>query len=176
MLSLTGQKTLVPVMCLHCMHRKYLPDAGVVGDSTWKVVSPFAMANIANAIAKVSRSWSSQLTGDIDRSQDYANLLTRFALQDFPEDGGDGMSQVFHGEKLLHELPSPPAACVDEIIYFVDELLQDSSGGYFIPECFFLAMPNVPWVALLTEWNLEKRFMVSDWPSNEQMYIHFYST
>ena len=134
------------------------------------------MANIANAIAKVSRSWSSQLTGDIDRSQDYANLLTRFALQDFPEDGGDGMSQVFHGEKLLHELPSPPAACVDEIIYFVDELLQDSSGGYFIPECFFLAMPNVPWVALLTEWNLEKRFMVSDWPSNEQMYIHFYST
>lgn len=64
-------------------------------------------------------------------------------MQDFPEDRGEGMSQVFHGEKLLHELPSPPAIRVNGTIYFVDELLQESSAGYFIPERFFLAAANV---------------------------------
>ena len=43
------------------------------------------------------------------------------------------------------------------------------------PNASFWPCPMSPWVALLTEWNLEKRFMVSDWPSNKQMYIHFYS-
>lgn len=58
---------------------------------------------------------------------------------DYPEDGGDGMSQVFHGEKMLLELPSPPAARVDGKIYFVNELLQEHSGAYFVPERFFNA-------------------------------------
>lgn len=49
------------------------------------------------------------------------------------------MSQVFHGEKMLLELPSPPAACVDDKIYFVNELLQERSGAFFIPERFFRA-------------------------------------
>ncbi|KIK75213.1 hypothetical protein PAXRUDRAFT_173456, partial [Paxillus rubicundulus Ve08.2h10] len=70
--------------------------------------------------------------------QDYANPLTCFAMQDFPEDGGNGMLQVFHGQKLLHELPSPPAVCMKGNIYYINELLQDSLGRYFIPECFFL--------------------------------------
>jgi hypothetical protein len=69
--------------------------------------------------------------------KDYANPLTRFTMQDYPEDGGRGMSQVFNGEKMLFKLPSPPAAKVDGEIYFVNELLQDSSGDYFIPEHFF---------------------------------------
>ena len=73
--------------------------------------------------------------------QDYASPLTRLAMQDFPEDGGKGMSQVFNGEKMLLELPSPPAAQVDGNVYFVGELLQESSGGYFIPERFFLSSP-----------------------------------
>lgn len=64
-------------------------------------------------------------------------------MQDFPEDGGKGMSQVFHGEKALNDLPSPPAVCVNGSIYFVDELLRESMGGYFIPERFFLATPSV---------------------------------
>jgi hypothetical protein len=63
----------------------------------------------------------------------------RFAMQDYPEDGGKGMLQVFNGEKMLFELPSPPAAKVDGEIYFMNELLQDASGDYFIPERFFLA-------------------------------------
>ncbi|KAG1786007.1 uncharacterized protein HD556DRAFT_1508321 [Suillus plorans] len=55
-------------------------------------------------------------------AKDYANPLTRFAMQDYPEDGGKGMLQVFNGEKMLFELPSPPAAKVDGKIYFVNEL------------------------------------------------------
>lgn len=60
-------------------------------------------------------------------------------MQDYPEDKGGGMSQVFHGEKMLLELPSPPAARVDGKIYFVNELLQECSGAYFVPERFFNA-------------------------------------
>ncbi|KAH7918288.1 hypothetical protein BV22DRAFT_1024813 [Leucogyrophana mollusca] len=72
-------------------------------------------------------------------AKDYANPLTRFAMQDYPEDEGVGMSQVFGGGKMLSELPSPPAARVGGTVFFVDELLQESSGEYFIPERFFLA-------------------------------------
>ncbi|KIN94071.1 hypothetical protein M404DRAFT_169286 [Pisolithus tinctorius Marx 270] len=118
----------VPSLYAIKQHQKYLQDT--VGDPTTRVVSPsgniFYVNNIANVIAK-----------------DYANPLTRFSMQDFPEDRGNGRSQVFHGDKLLHELPSPPAARVNGTIYFVDELLQDISGGYFIPECFFLATSSV---------------------------------
>jgi hypothetical protein len=67
----------------------------------------------------------------------------RLAMQDFPEDGGSGMSQIFNGEKMLHEWPSPPAVRVNGNVYFVGELLQEFSGWYFIPECFFLATPPV---------------------------------
>ncbi|KAG1847460.1 hypothetical protein C8R48DRAFT_615524 [Suillus tomentosus] len=100
----------------------------LVGNPTQQVTSRagdiFYINNIAEAIAK-----------------DYANPLTRFAMKDYPEDGGEGMSQVFNGKKMLLDLPSPPAVRVDGTIYFTDELLQDNSGDYFIPECFFYASP-----------------------------------
>jgi hypothetical protein len=64
-------------------------------------------------------------------------------MRDYPEDGGEGMSQVFNGQKMLFDLPSPPAARVDGTVYFIDELLQDTSGDYFIPERFFYASPPV---------------------------------
>lgn len=60
-------------------------------------------------------------------------------MQDYPEDGGSGMSQVFHGQKMLLNLPSPPTARVHGKIYFVNEILQEETGNYFIPERFFLA-------------------------------------
>ncbi|KAG2096508.1 uncharacterized protein F5147DRAFT_778300 [Suillus discolor] len=40
--------------------------------------------------------------------------------------------------KCCLNCPLPPAAKVDREIYFVNELLQDASGDYFIPEHFFL--------------------------------------
>ncbi|KAG1728357.1 hypothetical protein EDD22DRAFT_742551, partial [Suillus occidentalis] len=102
----------------------------LVGNPTQKMTSRagdvFYINNVAEAIAK-----------------DYANPLTRFAMRDYPEDGGEGMSQVFNGQKMLFDLPSPPAARVDGTVYFTDELLQDTSGDYFIPERFFYASPPV---------------------------------
>jgi hypothetical protein len=64
-------------------------------------------------------------------------------MQDYPEDGGKGMSQVFNGKKMLLDLPSPPAARVEGKVFFVNELLQDTSGDYFIPEHFFLSSSSV---------------------------------
>ncbi|KAG1803360.1 hypothetical protein EV424DRAFT_1331009, partial [Suillus variegatus] len=97
----------------------------LMGDPTEKVTSQsgniFYINSVAKAIAK-----------------DYANPLTRLAMQDYPEDSGKGMSQVFHGKKMLLDMPSPPAVRVHGAVYFTDELLQDSTGGYFIPQRFFL--------------------------------------
>ncbi|KAI6029918.1 hypothetical protein BKA83DRAFT_4030647, partial [Pisolithus microcarpus] len=118
------------VPSLYALQRCYEEVKEIVGDPTDKVISPlgnvFYINDVAKAIAK-----------------DYANPLTRLAMQDFPEDGGSTMSQVFNGEKMLHEMPSPPAVCIHRSIYFVGELLQESSGLYFIPERFFLAAPSV---------------------------------
>ena len=63
-------------------------------------------------------------------------------MQDYPEDCDGGMSQVFNGEKMLFDSPSEiatPTVRVNGCIYYVDELLQQSSGAYFIPERFFYA-------------------------------------
>jgi hypothetical protein len=75
-------------------------------------------------------------------AQDFANPLTRYAMQEYPEDGQMYMSQVHHGSKMLEDLPdglAPPCVRVNRAVYFVDELLQRSTGGYFIPKKFFQA-------------------------------------
>ncbi|KAF8840947.1 hypothetical protein BDN67DRAFT_1048545, partial [Paxillus ammoniavirescens] len=139
------------VPSLYALKQRQEQVKKIVGDPTEKIISPFGNVFYINDVAKaIAKASDQRLTQSVYKSnkctfwtQDYANPLTRFAMQDFPEDGGNGMSQVFHGEKMLHELPSPPAVRVDGNIYYVDELLQDSSGGYFIPERFFLALPRV---------------------------------
>ncbi|KAG1737140.1 uncharacterized protein EDB91DRAFT_1083172 [Suillus paluster] len=98
----------------------------LVGDPTEKVTARSGNVFYINDVAKLI-------------AKDYANPLTHFAMQDYPEDSGEGMSQVFNGKKMLLDLPSPPAVRVDGMIYFTGELLQDDSGGYFIPERFFHA-------------------------------------
>ncbi|KAI9457277.1 hypothetical protein HD554DRAFT_2177757 [Boletus coccyginus] len=69
--------------------------------------------------------------------KDYANLLTHLAMQDYPDNGGPSMLQVFNGTKMMFDGPAFPAVFVGGKIYFVDELLQECSGHYFIPKCFF---------------------------------------
>ncbi|KIN95367.1 hypothetical protein M404DRAFT_34199 [Pisolithus tinctorius Marx 270] len=118
------------VPSLYALKQRHEQVKKIVGDPTKKVVSPFGNVFYINDVAKAI-------------VKDYANPLTRFAMQDFLEDGGSGMSQVFHGEKILHERPSPPSVCVNRNVYYVNELLQDLSGVYFIPEHFFLASPSV---------------------------------
>ena len=52
------------------------------------------------------------------------------------------MMQVFNGSKILLDLPSEifsPTARIHGQIFFVNELLQCSSGAYFIPEQVFYA-------------------------------------
>lgn len=49
------------------------------------------------------------------------------------------MSQVFNGTKMMFDGSASPAVRVDGKIYFIDELLQESSGHYFIPKRFFYA-------------------------------------
>lgn len=63
-------------------------------------------------------------------------------MQEYPEDGQGRMSQVHHGSKMLEDLPdglAPPCVRVNRAVYFVDELLQQSTGQYFIPKKFFQA-------------------------------------
>ncbi|KAG2120425.1 uncharacterized protein F5147DRAFT_562462 [Suillus discolor] len=125
-LSWAKELGALDVPSLYALNRFQETVQTLVGNPTEKVTAHsgniFYLNDVGRAIAK-----------------DYANPLTRFAMQDYPEDGGRGMSQVFNGEKMLFELPSPPAAKVDGEIYFVNELLQDSLKDYFIPECFFFA-------------------------------------
>ncbi|KAG1866336.1 hypothetical protein C8R48DRAFT_672094 [Suillus tomentosus] len=91
--------------------QKYLDS--LVSDPTEKVTARsgnvFYINDVVKSIAK-----------------DYANPLTRFAMQDYPKDSGEEMSQVFNGKKMLLDLPSPPAARVDGIIYFTDSSDGDS--------------------------------------------------
>jgi hypothetical protein len=63
-------------------------------------------------------------------------------MRDYPKDGQGRMSQIHHGEKMLHGLPdnlAMPSVHVDRNIFFVDELLQQTSKDYFIPKKFFQA-------------------------------------
>ncbi|KAG1795226.1 hypothetical protein EV424DRAFT_1306863, partial [Suillus variegatus] len=103
---------------------RYLDN--LIGDPTEKVTARSGNIFYINDVVKLI-------------AKDYANPLTHFVMQDYPEDGREGMSQVFNSKKMLLDLPSPPAARVDGMIYFTGELLQDNSGGYFIPERFFHA-------------------------------------
>ena len=96
-------------------------------------------------------------------SQDFANLLTRLTMQDYPEDGQGHMSQVQHGSKMLVDIPDDlalPSVQVNGKVYFVNELLQQSTNGYFIPMKLFQA-----WVGPMLETEvlcLEYRVLQTD--------------
>ena len=66
--------------------------------------------------------------------------MTWFAMQDYPVDGDKGMSQAFHGQKILLDAPAkvqPPAVRVKDKLYFLHEMLKLSTGTYFIPQLYF---------------------------------------
>ena len=72
--------------------------------------------------------------------QDYSNLITQFAMQDYPVSSSDGMKQAFNAEKMLIDIPSEMATQtvhVDGELFYLNELLQHKSGEYFIAEHFF---------------------------------------
>ncbi|KAI0345233.1 hypothetical protein BDW22DRAFT_1470253, partial [Trametopsis cervina] len=99
----------------------------LVGNPTQKFTSKsgniFYINDIGHAIAK-----------------DYANPLTRHAMQDFPEDCEGYASEIWHGEKALLEGPHgivTPAVRVNGQIYFTKELVLLDLDEYFIPERFY---------------------------------------
>ncbi|KIK74857.1 hypothetical protein PAXRUDRAFT_19475 [Paxillus rubicundulus Ve08.2h10] len=97
------------------------------GDPTEKVTASSGNIFYLNSISKAI-------------AMDYANPLTRFSMQDYPEDGQGQMSQVHHGSKMLEGLPddlAPPCVCAVANVFFVNKLLQHSSKDYFIPKKFF---------------------------------------
>ncbi|KIJ68889.1 hypothetical protein HYDPIDRAFT_122720 [Hydnomerulius pinastri MD-312] len=101
----------------------------LLGDPTEKVTAASGNIFYLNSVSKAI-------------AMDYANPLTRFSMQDYPEDGQGQMSQVHHGHKMLEGLPddlAPPCVCVGTNIFFVNELLQRSTKDYFIPKKFFQA-------------------------------------
>ncbi|KAI6147785.1 hypothetical protein BKA82DRAFT_140319, partial [Pisolithus tinctorius] len=75
-------------------------------------------------------------------AMDFANPLTRFSMQDYPEEGDGRMSQVHHGYKMLEGLPdnlAPPCVRNNNKIFFINELLRLASREYFIPKKYFQA-------------------------------------
>ncbi|KAG1743273.1 uncharacterized protein EDB91DRAFT_1051456 [Suillus paluster] len=97
---------------------------------------------IGNPTCKVTASSSNIFyINSIDSAitKDYSNPLTCFCMHDYPEDGRGNMSQVHHGSKMLHELPEEllvPSVCINNNIYFQNELLQ-STTRFFIATHFF---------------------------------------
>ncbi|EGO24813.1 hypothetical protein SERLADRAFT_438415 [Serpula lacrymans var. lacrymans S7.9] len=103
----------------------------VIGNPTKKVIlssgTVFYINNVASAIMK-----------------DFSNPVTRLNMQDYPEEGGDGMSQIFHGRKMLLDVPPDRVSQNVRLsgkLFYIHELLQCASGAYFIPERFYYAYP-----------------------------------
>ncbi|EGO26853.1 hypothetical protein SERLADRAFT_436680 [Serpula lacrymans var. lacrymans S7.9] len=85
-------------------------------------------------------------------AKDYSNPITWFSMQDYPKDGEGSMSQAHHGSKMLldpHPSLAVPSVSANSKIFFVDELLQQSSGAYFIPKQFFQSRDQLDDVEIL---------------------------
>ncbi|KAF7965722.1 hypothetical protein HWV62_42165 [Athelia sp. TMB] len=70
-------------------------------------------------------------------AKDIANPITRPDMVFYPEDGEGRMGEVWHGDKMLHDIPDSmlsPTYKHDGTIYWVDELVKRSEGLWFIPK------------------------------------------
>ncbi|KAF7982629.1 hypothetical protein HWV62_27053 [Athelia sp. TMB] len=70
-------------------------------------------------------------------AKDIANPITRPDMVFYPEDGEGRMGEVWHGDKMLHDVPDSmlsPTYKHDGTIYWVDELVKRSEGLWFIPK------------------------------------------
>ncbi|KAG2354908.1 hypothetical protein BDR07DRAFT_1493914 [Suillus spraguei] len=105
-------------------------ELDLLGQPTEKVTAQsrntFYINNIAKAI-----------------SHDYGNPLTRFAMQDHPEDGGKGMSQVFNGDYFIPEHFFLGSSSVDDdlehcekpdakILYALGRAVQRTDAGFIV--------------------------------------------
>ncbi|KIM55660.1 hypothetical protein SCLCIDRAFT_134269 [Scleroderma citrinum Foug A] len=128
---LTWSKTLgtANIPLLYALDKVHEQIMKMLGNPTEKFTVPSGNTFYLNSIGKAI-------------AMEFSNPLTRFTMQDYPEDGQGHMSQVHHGQKMLEEIPcklAPPCVHVNHNIFFVDKLLQQESRQYFIPKKFFQA-------------------------------------
>ncbi|EGO01205.1 hypothetical protein SERLA73DRAFT_179315 [Serpula lacrymans var. lacrymans S7.3] len=138
-LSWANELSAKYVPTLHALKKCQETIRHLVGNPTEKVATNsrniFYQNSIGKAIAK-----------------DYSNPITWFSMQDYPKDGEGSMSQAHHGSKMLldpHPSLAVPSVSANSKIFFVDELLQQSSGAYFIPKQFFQSRDQLDDVEIL---------------------------
>ncbi|KAJ7262385.1 hypothetical protein C8J57DRAFT_1719333 [Mycena rebaudengoi] len=69
--------------------------------------------------------------------KDMANPFTREGMTFYPEDGGDKLGEVWHGDKMLRDIPDhllSPTVKHNGVIYYVDELVKRSENRWFLPK------------------------------------------
>ena len=102
-------------------------------------------------------------------------------MQDYPVSSGDGIKQAFNTEKMLIDIPSEMATQtvhVDGELFYLNKLLQQKSGEYFILECFFFAKTSdqEPLAGALSEgdlYALRQEVEKSDMSPNSIRYLGF---
>lgn len=76
-----------------------------------------------------------------------SNPLLRPGMQFYPEDGGRGSSQVWHGKKWLRDAPDElltPMTVFNRQAYYIHELARLDDGSLFIPCRFFTSTSTNP--------------------------------
>ncbi|KAJ7118420.1 hypothetical protein C8R43DRAFT_1099217 [Mycena crocata] len=69
--------------------------------------------------------------------KDMANPFTRSGMTLYPEDAGNQLGEVWHGDKMLRDIPDhllSPTVRHNGVIYYVDELVQCKQGRWFLPK------------------------------------------
>ncbi|KAF8062389.1 hypothetical protein FPV67DRAFT_1422187 [Lyophyllum atratum] len=69
--------------------------------------------------------------------KDMANPHTRAGMFLYPEDAGNRLSEVWHGDKLLRDIPDEvlsPTIRHCGVIYYVNELVKRSNDRWFLPK------------------------------------------
>lgn len=66
-----------------------------------------------------------------------SNPFTRSGMSLYPEDAGSKLGEVWHGDKMLREIPDrllTPTIRHRGVIYYINELMQCSDGSWFLPK------------------------------------------
>ncbi|KAJ6469227.1 hypothetical protein DFH09DRAFT_1294525 [Mycena vulgaris] len=69
--------------------------------------------------------------------KDMANPFTRDGMVFYPEDAGNKLGQVWHGDKMLRDIPDhllTPTVRHQGVIYYVNELVKRTDGRWFLPK------------------------------------------
>ncbi|KAJ6622345.1 hypothetical protein B0H10DRAFT_2342221 [Mycena sp. CBHHK59/15] len=69
--------------------------------------------------------------------KDMSNPFTRADMVLYPEDAGNKLGEVWHGDKMLRDIPDhllSPTIRHNGVIYYVNELVKCTEGRWFLPK------------------------------------------